>query len=199
MGSVSVRSRQPVGAGLTPAQLVPAQGEVTVRPARRNDIQDAAGVADVLNNVIAERRYTTLAGYWTPEAEQAFLQNLGPHSEAFVAEVAGHIVGFQVIEPFVAYTSAMDHVAILGTYLHADFRGRGIGRRLAEETLRFAREQGYEKSVIYVLADNKAGLGYYRSLGFEEKGILARQAKIDGLYHDEVFMELHFSGRGHDR
>ena len=194
MGSDSARSPHCVGAG-----LAPAQGEVTVRPVRRNDIRDAAGVANVLNSVIAERRRTTLAGHWTPEAEQTFLQNLGPRSEAFVAEVAGHIVGFQVIEPFVAYTSAMDHVALLGTYLHADFRGRGIGHRLAEETLRFARQQDYEKAVIYVLADNEAGRGYYRSLGFEEKGILTRQAKIDGLYHDEVFMELHFSWAGHDR
>ena len=198
MGSDSTLSAQPVGAALAPAQHASAQGEATVRPVRRNDIQDAAGVANVLNSVIAERRHTTVAGYWTPEAEQAFLQNLGPRSEAFVAEVAGHIVGFQVVEPFVAYASAMDHVAILGTYLHADFRGRGIGRRLAEETLRFAREQGYEKSAIYVLADNEAGLGYYRSLGFEEKGILTHQAKIDELYHDEVFMELHFSWGGHD-
>ncbi len=165
---------------------------VTVRPVRREDLQDAAGVAAVLNAVIAEGRFTALAGHWTPEAEQAFLNNLGPRSQVFVAEVAGRIVGFQVIEPFVSYTPTMDHVAHFGTYVHASFRGRGIGRRLAEATLRFAREHGYEKSVVYVLADNELGLAFYHSLGFQEKGVLARQTKIDGLYHDEIFMELHF-------
>ncbi|NIV38196.1 MAG: GNAT family N-acetyltransferase, partial [Anaerolineae bacterium] len=74
----------------------------------------------------------------------------------------------------------------------ADQRGRGIGRKLAEATLSFAREQGYEKVVIYVMAGNELGLAYYRKLGFEEKGVLRRQTKIDGVYHDEVFMELHF-------
>jgi dephospho-CoA kinase len=197
--ALQARHPRSVGAGLAPGQPAPAQDEVTVRPARRNDIQDAAGLAAVLNSVIAERRHTALAGHWTPEAELAFLRTLGRRGEAFVAEVAGRIVGFQVIEPFAAYTSALEHVAILGTYLHADFRGRGIGRRLAEETLSFARAQGYEKSVIYVLADNKAALTYYRSLGFEEKGILTRQAKIDGQYHDEIFMELHLLRRGDDR
>jgi dephospho-CoA kinase len=166
--------------------------EVVVRPVRHDDLQDAAGVAEVLNGVIAEGRYTALTGHWTPEAEQAFLQSLRPRSEVFVAEVAGHIVGFQVIEPFVSYTTTMSHVAHCGTYVRADQRGRGIGRKLAEATLSFAREQGYEKVVIYVMAGNELGLAYYRKLGFEEKGVLRRQTKIDDVYHDEVFMELHF-------
>lgn len=170
----------------------PLEVEVVIRPVRRDDLQDAGGVADVLNSVIAEGRYTALAGHWTAEAEQAFLQSLGPRSEVFVAEVAGRIVGFQVIEPFVTYTSTMDHVAHFGTYVCADFRRCGIGRRLAQATLAFAREQGYEKSVVYVMADNELGLAYYRRLGFEERGILCCQTKIGNVYHDEVFMELHF-------
>ena len=167
-------------------------GEALVRPVRRDDLGDAAGVADVLNGVIAEGRYTALTGHWTAEAEKAFLQSLGTRSEMFVAEVAGRIVGFQVIEPFAAYPSAMDHVAILGTYVCAEFRGRGLGQRLAAATFDFAQEQGFEKAVLYVLAHNEGGLAYYRALGFVEKGVLARQTKIDGVYHDEVFMELHF-------
>lgn len=167
--------------------------EIAIRPVRRHDLEDAAGVAEVLNSVIGEGGHTALTGHWTAEAEQAFLQSLGPRSEVFVAEVAGRIAGFQVIEPFVTYTSTMDHVAHFGTYVHADFRRRGIGRKLAAATLEFAREHGYEKSVIYVLASNEAGLGFYRGLGFEARGVLRRQTRIDGVYHDEVFMELHFS------
>ena len=171
---------------------------VIVRPVHRDDIRDAKGVADVLNSVILEGRYTALTGHWTPEAEQAFLQNLGPRSEVFVAEANGRIVGFQVIEPFVSYTSTMEHVAHMGTYVHDALRRRGIGRSLAHATLDFARQQGYEKVVIYVMADNKLGLAYYRGLGFEERGVLQRQTKIDGVYHDEVFMELHFGEHGRD-
>lgn len=173
------------------------QGQVTVRPVRRDDLADAGGVAAVLNSVIGEGRYTALAGHWTPEAERAFLQSLGPRSEVFVAEDrdAGRIVGFQVIEPFVAYTPTMDHVAHLGTYVLAGHRGRGIGRRLAEVTLAFARAQGYEKAVIYVLAHNEAGLAYYRALGFRRCGLLRGQTKIDGVCYDEVVMEMHWGER----
>ncbi|MGD2206327.1 MAG: GNAT family N-acetyltransferase [Anaerolineae bacterium] len=166
--------------------------KVTVRPVRRDDLDEAAGVARVLNSVIAEKRYTAMSGQWTPEAEQAYFQSLGPRSEVFVAEIEGRIAGFQSIEPFVKYTSTMDHVCHFGTFVHADFRGRGIGRKLAEASLAFSQAQGYEKSVVYVLAHNEAGLGHYRSLGFEELGVLKRQTKIDGVYYDEIFMEMHF-------
>jgi L-amino acid N-acyltransferase YncA len=167
-------------------------GHVTIRPVRRADLADAAGLAAVLNSVIAEKRCTALTGTWTAESEQAFLQGLGPRSEIFVAEVEGRIVGFQVLEPFVTYTSTMDHVVHLGTYVYAGFRGRGIGQRLAETSLAFARSHGYEKAVIYVLAHNERGLAYYRKLGFEERGVLRRQTRIDGVYYDEVFMEWLF-------
>jgi L-amino acid N-acyltransferase YncA len=170
--------------------------EVAIRPARRDDIADAAGIAGVLNSVIAEGSHTALSGYWTPEAEQAFLRSLGPRSEIFVAVAEGHIVGFQVIEPFVTYTSTMDHVAHLGTYVLAELRKRGVGKQLAAATLAFAQAHGYEKSVVYVLADNAGGLGFYRSLGFEARGVLTRQTKLSDGYHDEVFMELHFGEKG---
>ena len=174
----------------------PGAATVTVRPVRRDDLADAAGVAAVLNAVIAEGRHTALTGRWTAEAEQAFLQSLGPRSELFVAELDGGIVGFQVVEPFVTYTSSMDHVAHFGTYVLAAFRGRGIGRRLAHATFRFLRREGYEKVVIYVLAHNGGGLGYYRSLGFEARGTLRRQTRIGGVYYDQVFMEMHLEERG---
>jgi GNAT superfamily N-acetyltransferase len=188
-------------------------GSVIIRPVRR-DVEDAAGVAAVLNSIITEGRHTALTGHFAPEEELAFLQSLGPRSQLFVAEqlpgrrravpgsrpespeelheVGGRILGFQVIEPFVTYTATMDHVCQLATYVCASYRGRGIGQRLAETTLAFARANGYEKSLVFVLAGNKGGLTYYRSLGFQDRGVLTRQTKIDGEYHDEVFMEMHF-------
>jgi L-amino acid N-acyltransferase YncA len=176
--------------------MVAAVGEIVIRPARREQApvaeSDAAGIARVLNNVIAEKRHTALTGHWTAEAESDFLRSLASRSELFVAEAEAGIAAFQVIEPFVAYTRTMDHVAQMGTYVHSDHRGLGIGRRLARQTLAFAREQGYEKIVIFVLAHNRSALAYYRTLGFEERGVLQRQTKIDGEYYDEVVMELLF-------
>ncbi len=47
-----------------------------------------------------------------------------------------------------------------------------------------------EKFVIYIRAKNSGAIAFYKNLGFTQKGILARQVKIDGQNEDEIFMEL---------
>jgi GNAT superfamily N-acetyltransferase len=84
----------------------------------------------------------------------------------------------------------MDHVAVMGTYVYRNYRQQGVGSQLTERILAFARQEGYEKAIVYVRADNAGGQAFYRRVGFVPKAILERQVKIDGTYDDEVLMEL---------
>ena len=161
--------------------------DVTIR---RATVDDAQGVVDVINSTIEEGGVTSLYPTLAVEQEQAYIEGLGPRSAMFVAEVSGEILGVQSIEPYAAYTRAMDHVASIGTYVYRNFRRRGVGRKLFETTLGFAREQGYEKIVILVRVGNSVAQAFYRKLGFIPKMMLERQLKIDGRYDDEVWMDL---------
>lgn len=71
-----------------------------------------------------------------------------------------------------------------------EYRGKGIGKALFEKTLEFARKQGYEKIVIYVRVSNTGAQTFYSRFGFEPKGVLKKQVKINGTYEDEIFMEM---------
>ena len=161
--------------------------DIKIRPVT---LDDAEGVLEVLNSVVRERKHSSFNRILTVEEERQFIASLGERSGFFVAELDGRIIGFQTIEPFATYTSAMDHVGIIGTFVHADFRGQGIGRQLAEASFKFAQEKGYEKAVIYVRTGNKAAQEFYQKLGFVPKGTLEKQVKVDGKYDDEVFMEV---------
>jgi len=161
--------------------------DIKIRPVT---LDDAKEVLEVLNSVVREQKHSSFDRILTVEEERQFIASLGERSGFFVAELDGHIVGFQTIEPFATYTSAMDHVGIIGTFVHADFRGQGIGRQLAEASFRFAWEKGYEKAVIYVRASNRAAQKFYWELGFVPKGTLEKQVKIGEEYDDEVFMEM---------
>jgi ribosomal protein S18 acetylase RimI-like enzyme len=153
-------------------------------------LDDAEGVLEVLNSVVQEREHSSFDRLLTLEEERHFIASLGERSGLFVAELEGRIVGFQSIEPFATYTSAMDHVGLIGTFVHADFRGQGIGSQLAGASFKFAQEKGYEKVIIYVRASNEIAQRFYQKLGFVPKGMLEKQVKIDREYDDVVFMEM---------
>jgi RimJ/RimL family protein N-acetyltransferase len=153
---------------------------------------DAPEVAAVLNAVIAEREYTVFDRPFSDEAEREFLASLGDRQAVFVAEIAGTIVGVQSIDLLMSLARSMDHVATLGTWLRPDVRGRGIGRRLAEQSFAFARSAGYSKVVIQVLAHNERALRFYRGLGITDIGIARQHVRLDDTLRDEVYLEKLF-------
>jgi dephospho-CoA kinase len=160
---------------------------VTVRPAVEDD---APGIAEVLNAVVREGGLTVLDRTFSAEEERAFLRGLPPRSRLVVAGLGPVIAGFQVLEPYVTYTHALDHVAQLGTYVLGAIRGRGVGQALANDMLAYARAAGFRKILINVRADNPDAKNYYAGLGFQPCGRLARQAWVDGRYVDELLYEL---------
>jgi RimJ/RimL family protein N-acetyltransferase len=156
---------------------------------RKATVDDAREIADVLNFVIAEGKYTILDRPFSEEEERGFISSLGSRSALYVAEIDGEIKGVQSIDLFSGFADSVRHVATMGTWLHRDFRGRGVGRALAEESFRFARSNGYGKVVIQVLAGNERALGFYRGLGFRDIGIARQHVRLAGKFHDEVYLE----------
>ena len=158
---------------------------------RRATVEDAARVAEVLNAVIAEGIHTLFDSPFSEEDERRFIASLNERAALFVAEVNGEIVGVQSLDLFLNYGRSTSHVATMGTWLRREARGRGIGRSLAADSLRFATAHDYTKIVIHVLANNDAALRFYGGLGFEEIGVARKHVRLAGHFHDEIYLERH--------
>jgi ribosomal protein S18 acetylase RimI-like enzyme len=76
---------------------------------------------------------------------------------------------------------------LVGMYVRAAARNRGIGRRLAEAVVEHAREN-VEILQLSVVVDNHTARRLYAGFGFVEYGIESRALKQDGRYWDEVLM-----------
>lgn len=158
--------------------------------------EDAAGIVAVVNPIIQAGRFTVLDTPLTVDEERRFIAGLPARSVFHVAAVGpgGPVVGFQVLEPFAAYSVALAHVATVGTFVDLSLQRRGVGRALFAETAAAARRNGFEKILTYVRADNSGALSFYRRLGFRTVGTARRQAKLGCRYVDEVVIEAFLTG-----
>jgi L-amino acid N-acyltransferase YncA len=158
---------------------------------RRASAQDAAGIVAVLQRITSERLHSAIERPWTVDEQHRYLQSLSAR-EAFHVAVAGseEVIGYQSLDLYSPPLTAMGHVAQLGTFLVPEWRRRGVGRALFQETGSFARSSGYRKIVIQVRASNTSAQSFYLHLGFNACGRLSRQVVIDGQEDDEIIMEF---------
>jgi len=76
-----------------------------------------------------------------------------------------------------------------GMYVRADARKTGVGRRLVEAVIDFARER-VELLQLSVVSDNEPARRLYARLGFAQYGVEKSSLKQDGRYYDEILMAL---------
>jgi ribosomal protein S18 acetylase RimI-like enzyme len=85
------------------------------------------------------------------------------------------------------------HRALLGIGILAPYRGRGLGRALMEEAIRWARTQPLAWIDLATFADNSAALALYRKLGFIETGRVRDLFRVRGTSITDVQMTLHLA------
>jgi ribosomal protein S18 acetylase RimI-like enzyme len=96
---------------------------------------------------------------------------LGADKETFVADDGGAIVGTYYMQP--NQGGGGRHVCNCGYMTDAALAGRGIARRMAEHSLRHARDRGYRAMQFnFVVSTNERAVRLWQSLGFEIVGCL---------------------------
>jgi ribosomal protein S18 acetylase RimI-like enzyme len=76
---------------------------------------------------------------------------------------------------------------LVGMFVRPRARKAGVGRRLVETIIEFARQR-VELIQLAVVSENEQARRLYERLGFLEYGLEKRALKQDGHYYDEVLM-----------
>jgi ribosomal protein S18 acetylase RimI-like enzyme len=126
----------------------------------------------------------------TFEAENArplafFSERLGG-SAAFGAFLGTELVGIAGL--LIREGQKEVHKGLLvGMYVRPSARKAGVGRRLVETIVEFARHR-VELVQLSVVSENEQARRLYERLGFVEYGLEKNALKQDGRYYDEVLM-----------
>ncbi len=124
---------------------------------------------------------------YTIEEEEAFLQGRtdSPRAAEIAAFVEGQLVataGFEGVGSF----CKVAHRAEFGICVHRDYWRQGIGRALTQACIDCARQAGYRRLELDVVAENTGAQALYKACGFVEYGrnpcgFVTRDGRVQAL------------------
>ncbi|MGO8917442.1 MAG: N-acetyltransferase family protein [Stellaceae bacterium] len=159
---------------------------VLIRPAQLEDIPSLYACLDA---VAREARYLAFLEAPAFAQSQAYWTDMIERGCPFEAVLDGaRAVGWSDITPVPRPVFA--HCGTLGIGLHADYRGRGLGRKLLDATIAAAWRYGLERIELTVFMSNERARRLYEQAGFLPEGVLRRHRKVNGEYEDSLFMAL---------
>ena len=166
--------------------------KVVIRPARP---EDAAQIIAYARRVFAEPgiNLITMADEFNPttesEARMISEMNRATNSLCLVAEDDGRIVGQLMLQG--GKRRNVRHAATLGITVGREHRGQGVGRRLMEYAIDWARAGGVVTRIeLNVFVRNSNAIRLYESCGFVVEGRRRRSIHRDGEYMDDLVMAL---------
>ncbi|MBI1335380.1 MAG: GNAT family N-acetyltransferase [Phycisphaera sp.] len=137
------------------------------------DNAHSAAILAILNEVIATS--TALYDYQprTMEMMAAWFdaKRRGNYPVIGVFDDDSTLMGFASFGPFRGFP-AYKYTVENSLYVAGQFRGRGLGRLLLEQTLERARAQGYHVVIAVIDSKNSVSIALHERCGFERTGLL---------------------------
>ncbi len=163
---------------------------IAIRPAEPSDASELVALAAAVGRESGGWLLTTEA--WRPVAdERRYLKAVRRHLDAavLVAVDGDRIVGRLSLARDLHPASA--HVADLGMMVADSHRRRGIGRRLLEAAVAWARRGDVSKLELHVFPWNEPAIRLYEDFGFEREGLRRRHYLRDDVFVDALLMAYH--------
>lgn len=85
-----------------------------------------------------------------------------------------------------AYNGAVE----LSVYIHEDYKGRGVGKKLLNHLIEESEKKGFWTLESKIIADNLGSINLHKACGFREVGVREKIARDkDGIWRDVVIVE----------
>lgn len=136
--------------------------EIIIRPIHPND---NAELATIIRSALAEfgaNKPGTV--YFDPTTDQLFELFQEKGSQYFIAEQHGVVLGGAGIFPTLGLPDGW--CELVKMYLRKEARGLGLGRKLIDESLSWAKATGYHTVYLETLPELRKAVSVYEQFGF---------------------------------
>jgi len=146
-----------------------------------------ASFHSLLDSICRERRYLIFAQAPPLKQVKQFVGAILSRGDIqMIAVVHRQVVGWCDIVS--QQWPGFEGVGRLGMGVDKEYRGQGLGTRLATLTMEAAFARGFRRIELEVYASNEAAVHVYEKLGFVIEGRKIRARFLDGEYYDILQM-----------
>jgi phosphinothricin acetyltransferase len=150
---------------------------------------DVPAITRIYNHAVLHSTTTFDTVPLTEEERRMWLALHEEDSPVLVAQVEEDVVGYASLSKW-SEKKAYDQTVQFSIYLDENFRGQGIGLRLSEAILKYAKEQGIHSVISLISEGNEVSFALHRKLGFQLMGVMKEAGRKFGRYIDVHFYQL---------
>ncbi len=157
---------------------------------KRAEKSDILGILEILNYEITHS--TALYEYEPRSLAQQldwFMDKQENNFPVIVVVKEGKVLGFGsfgAFRPRPAYRFTVEH----SVYVHHEFHGQGIGKRLLKQLIALAKEDGYHSMIAVIDSLNAGSIQFHTTFGFVEIGQLREVGYKFDRWLDLTLMQL---------
>jgi L-amino acid N-acyltransferase YncA len=158
--------------------------EVTIRPARQEDI---SGIIGVMKQIADEKRYIVAEDVARElAADSALMRGDLEDRRFFVATIDDEVVGWCGVER--PQLEKLAHTAELTLGILEEYRDEDIGSHLLQRAMSWAKKEDFHKVYNSVPSTNISGIEFLEDHGWDTEAIRRNHYRIDDEFVDEVMM-----------
>ncbi|HOQ37675.1 MAG TPA: N-acetyltransferase family protein [Acetivibrio sp.] len=155
---------------------------------RNAEINDLPIIVDIYNSTVPSRRVTADTEPVSVDDRLNWFNEHNPEKRPlWIIEYGGEICGWASLQSFYG-RPAFDATAEISIYLHENYRGKGIGKKVLNKIIEECPRLEIDTLLGFIFAHNEPSIRLFASFGFEKWGLLPGIAKFDGIRRDLLIM-----------
>lgn len=165
--------------------------EVIIREAERDDAEQ---MINFYNFVGGETDFLSFGKddfKKNPAEYENYIEDIKKEQNSIIllAIAEGEIIGIATINS--NQKARIRHVGVLGIVIEKRYWGLGLGRKLMNLLINWAKTNNITKKILLLTNENNiAAQELYKKIGFIEEGLLKKDNYINGVYYNTVIMGL---------
>ena len=152
------------------------------------NLEDLPIIVNIYNSTIPSRMVTAdTEPVSIDDRLEWFHEHTPSKRPLWVVEYEDEICGWVSLQSFYG-RPAYNATAEISIYLHENFRGKGLGKKILSKVIEECPKFEIETLLGFIFGHNEPSIRLFSNFGFEKWAFLPEVAKLDGVKRDLVIL-----------